>query len=158
VILFCSANNFFQVYEVQLKSLSNWETEPLQNQVKTILSHILSEKNFRKVEKYHATKSVTFDDVTTFARRFLLEMTTECFFYGDVDVEKAEELSTTVLSARTKFLQDLAGKEELKIEKNPFLEDWFLTDPVEQIVSLETAFNRRDKNASHCTSSVGLGT
>ena len=58
--------------------------------MKTILSHILSEKNFRKVEKYRATKSVTVDDVTSFARRFWLEMTSECFFYGDVDVEKAE--------------------------------------------------------------------
>ena len=131
-----------------MKSLSSWESEPLQRQVKHLLCHILSDRTVRKVDKFHATLGVTLDDVTTFARRFLIEMTTECFYFGDVDIVKAEQLSTIVLDERTKFLKDLAEKENVKVDKNPFLEDWFLTDPVEQIVSLESALLNQQKNVS----------
>jgi hypothetical protein len=39
-----------------------------------------------------------------FARRILLNHSTECFFYGDVDLGRAEELSAIVLNERTKYL------------------------------------------------------
>ena len=105
-----------QVYDVHLKSLSSWETEPLQRQVKTLLTRLLSTRNHSKLEKLKAAKQITFDDVSTFARRFFVDHSTECFFFGDLNVERAEELSTIVLNERTKFLEKLAESENIKVE------------------------------------------
>jgi hypothetical protein len=43
-------------------------------------------------------------------------------------------------------LKNLAETENVRVDKNPFLEDWFLTDPVEQIVSFEAALMNQQKN------------
>jgi secreted Zn-dependent insulinase-like peptidase len=106
-----------QVYDVHLKSLSSWETEPLQRQVKTLLTRLLTTRNHSKLEKLKAAKQITFDDVSTFARRFFVDHSTECFFFGDLNVERAEELSTIVLNERTKFLEKLAESENIKVKK-----------------------------------------
>ena len=134
--------SLFQVYDILCKSLSNWETEPLKGQVKTILTHILSCRHYTKLQKLKAAKEIVFDDVSTFARKFFLEHSTECFFFGDLTVDRAEEFSTIVLNERTQFLERLAENENVHVDTNPFLEEWFLTDPVERIVSLESALLR----------------
>ena len=117
----------------------------MKRQVKSFVTHTLSTRNHTKLQKLKAAKEITFAEISTFARTFLLENSTECFFFGSLSVERAEEMSTIVLDVRTKFLENLVDVEQAHVDKNPFLEEWFLTDPVERIVSLETALSKTQK-------------
>lgn len=87
--------------------------------------------------------SVTMDDVAEYTDRFRVLHFSECFFFGNVTKAQASKVSDDVIRARKRFLECLASRKRVEVERNEHLEEWFVSDPVERIVGLEKALMKR---------------
>lgn len=87
--------------------------------------------------------SVTMEDVAEYTDRFRVLHFTECFFFGNVTKAQASKVSDDVIRARKRFLECLASRKQVEVERNEHLEEWFVSDPVERIVGLEKALMKR---------------
>ena len=76
-----------------------------------------------------------------FRRDFLLNLSLETLFYGNLNLEGANRMGNSIITARKDFLERLAAKmcqkNEEETSEGLMLEDWFKNDPVFRIVRLE---------------------
>ena len=137
-----SKERFEQVKEIHKKGIESAEAEPLKNQAKHLLSYILCPKTFHRSDRLQQLSTVTYDDVLSYANDFLLHHSVECFFYGNLTLSRAEDMANIAIEARKSYLEERVKLEELSVDVDPYLEDWFLKNPVERIVLLETTLQK----------------
>ena len=131
-------DRFEQVKEIHKKGIESAEAEPLKNQAKHLLSYILCPKTFHRSDRLQQLSTVSYNDVLSYANDFLLHHSVECFFYGNLTLGHAENMANIVIDARKSYLEERVKLECLNVDVDPYLEDWFLKNPVERIVLLET--------------------
>ena len=130
-------DRFEQVQEQHRKGIESSEAEPLKTQAKYILSYILCPKTFHRSDRLQQLSTVKFEDVLVYIDKFLLSHSVECFFFGNLRMKGAERLTNIAIESRKKYLEERVENEKLQIDVNPYLEDWFLKNPIERIVVLE---------------------
>jgi secreted Zn-dependent insulinase-like peptidase len=139
-----SKDRFEQVKDIHKKGIESAEAEPLKIQAKHLLSHILCPKTFHRSDRLQQLSTVSYEDVLSYADDFLLNHSVECFFFGNLTMRDAENLSNAAVEARKKYLEERVILENLKVDVDPYLEEWFLKSPVERIVVLESALRKDD--------------
>ena len=139
-----SKERFEQVKDIHRKGIESAETEPLKTQAKHILSYILCPKTFHRSDRLQQLSTVTYEDVLSYADDFLLHHSVECFFFGNLNLNHAENLANIAMESRKQYLEERVKLENLQVDIDPYLEEWFLKSPVERIVVLESALRKED--------------
>lgn len=137
-------DRFEQIQELHRKGIESSEAEPLKNQAKYLLSYILCPKTFHRSDRLQQLSTVKFEDVLLYVDKFLLQHSVECFFFGNLTMPQAEKLANVVIDCRKNYLEDRVNTEKLKVKIDPYLEEWFLKNPIERIVLLENTLKKED--------------
>ena len=101
-----SKDRFEQVKDIHRKGIESAEAEPLKTQAKHLLSYILCPKTFHRSDRLQQLSTVSYEDVLSYADNFLLHHSVECFFFGNLTMNHAENLANIAIEARKKYLED----------------------------------------------------
>ena len=140
-----NSDRFNDVFQVHKKGLESAETDSLKFQAKHLLNGVLCPKTFSKSERSMAMNEINFDKVKRFADEFRVKCDVECFFYGNVDLKSASEMTSLLIAKRKAYLERVVEVKKINValpSHAKHLEEWFLKDPVERIVMIEDAFNK----------------
>ena len=85
------------MHDLHINGLKSAGANPLKNQAKNILSYLLTSGNHMQDERLAAMASVKLDDVKAFAANFLLNANVETFFFGNLDLSMADQMSNTCI-------------------------------------------------------------
>ena len=93
-----------------------------------------------------ALSQLTVDDLKKFAKEFLLKHHLDCFFYGNLTIEMANQMTDLIIDSRRQFLEHYSQYLEI-LQSNDddqlVLEDWFRNDPVHCIIRLEDSIHAK---------------
>ena len=147
-----SKERFEQVKDIHQKGIESADSEPLKAQAKHLLSYILCPKTFHRSDRLQQLSTVSYEEVLAYADDFLLHHSVECFFFGNLTLQSAENLANIVTESRKKYLEERVQLEDLEVNVDPYLEEWFLKNPVERIVVLEIALRKCNKQSENLNS------
>ena len=92
-----------------------------------------------------ALSQLTVDDLKKFAKEFLLKHHLDCFFYGNLTIEMANQMTDLIIDSRKQFLEQYSQFLEILPSNDDqlVLEDWFRNDPVHCIIRLEDSIHAK---------------
>lgn len=142
-----SKERFQQIHTLHLNGLLSGEASKLKILAKNILSHVLCpDSNHLRESRMEAMKSISVEDLRNYVKEFLLIQSIEAFFYGNVSIESANKMANSVIFIRSRYLEKYLTKdigENLNVDDQLLLEDWFKNDPVHKIARLESQIHEK---------------
>ena len=102
-----------------------------------------------RFDRLSALQGLKLAHVTRYASKFKLLHATEALFYGNLDQAQANAMATLVIEARKNHLERFVEESGVEVERNEYLEEWFIKNPVERIVALEGAVKDHWEKARH---------